>query len=242
MSELQRVNGVPLQPQHAQKYILQLFSGKSEGIPRREMLDPVLKHHKEFGGVAPKSALHLTVKKALQNLKTAGLAQNSGGHWWFRNSLSEDFAGLLRSRVEVSSTSHTSVAAESSTESEPKHINIGEGDEKVYAYYYPTYRKFAETSGEEYWPIKIGKTSVDVQTRIYDQGKTSLPEKPFIALIWNVTNADHAERFLHGTLTTFSRRDEEALGSEWFLTNPEEIQSVIENTGLDDLLSGKVRL
>lgn len=233
MSDEHRVTGVPLKPKHAQKYLLKLFSGKSNGLARREMLDPVLKHHKELGGVEPTTALHYTIKKALSDLKIAELAQNSGGYWWFRSSLNENFAGESITPVEVSSVSPTSEETHPSVEPELEYINIGKGKEKVYAYYYPTYRKFAEIKGEEYWPIKIGKTSVDVQTRVSDQGRTSLPEKPFIALIWNVANADRAERFLHGIMKTFSRRDEKALGSEWFLTNPEEIKSVIENSGLE---------
>lgn len=39
MRNKQRVAGVPLKPQHAKKHILKLFSGKSNGLARREMLD-----------------------------------------------------------------------------------------------------------------------------------------------------------------------------------------------------------
>ena len=232
------VDGVPLQAQHAQKYILTLFSGKKQGIARRQMLDSILKHHCDQGGSPPSGPIVATVKQALSGLKTAGLARNSSGYWWFKQSLNEDFAnksGSLDGHIaEVDSQSNLENKESPSNDHTPC-VELGTGPQTIYAYYFPSYRELASHKRDDRWPMKIGKAAVDVQTRIREQGVTALPEAPVIAFTWKMENADQAERALHGILSVMGRSSNQALGSEWFLTNPEELEALVTKSGLDKL-------
>ena len=194
MNEELLVNGVPLLPQHTQKYILTLFSGEKHGIARRQMLDPILKHHCDLGGLPPSGTLVASVKKALSGLKTAGLALNSSGYWWFRQSLNEDFANTndnLEKHSAETEIQPNPEDRESPAADHPPCVEIGTGSQAVYAYYFPSYRELAGQKRDDFWPMKVGKATVDVQTRIREQGVTALPEAPVVAFLWKVKNAAH---------------------------------------------------
>jgi hypothetical protein len=107
---------------------------------------------------------------------------------------------------------------------------VGDGNQSVYAFYLPTYRAAAEARGEDRWPIKIGMTTNNVVARI-DSFRTALPEIPTLALRMRVDNATAMERVIHGILALRGQWLEHAGGSEWFLTNPHEVESIYKFIG-----------
>lgn len=58
--------------------------------------------------------------------------------------------------------------------------------------------------------------------------RTALPERPRVGLVLRSDNAAVLEKILHGILTLRGHRHDEASGSEWFVTNPEEIEAIYD--------------
>lgn len=106
---------------------------------------------------------------------------------------------------------------------------VGKGSQSVYAYYYETYRRYANARNLAHWPIKIGKSEVgDYRSRIRVQTKigTGMPECPTVCLVWHTDQSSLGEHLLH--LRLQNRRKNDTSGREWFLTNPSELKSLIE--------------
>lgn len=61
-------------------------------------------------------------------------------------------------------------------------------------------------------------------SRIIDQAGTAYPEIPRIALLINCDSARDMETAMHSILKLRGRWMEDAPGSEWFLTNPNEVE------------------
>jgi hypothetical protein len=100
---------------------------------------------------------------------------------------------------------------------------LGTGSASVYLYYLPVYRLRAEEQGKKFWPCKIGRTDRDPVARVLAQAATALPERPHIGLVIRTSNALAWEAAFHAVLTLRGRRIEDAPGSEWFLTSPDEV-------------------
>ncbi len=97
----------------------------------------------------------------------------------------------------------------------------------VYAFSFP-----AITKSDQPFPIKVGKTITNVETRVMDQAKGSaLFEKPVILGKWQVRRVGHSELAVHNVLKARGKWIEEAPGREWFLTTISEIEGIIEFLG-----------
>lgn len=102
---------------------------------------------------------------------------------------------------------------------------IGTGSEFVYVYYFPTYKLYAELTGETHWPCNIGQTIESVQNRVSQQIGHQLPEKPKIALIIKTDDSQTLENKIHKALKMYNVED--AIGQEWFWTYPDKIKELL---------------
>ncbi len=104
-------------------------------------------------------------------------------------------------------------------------LKFGEGKCEVYVWYLPHY----ENAGQR-WPMKIGSTSEGGFNRRLDDFQENLPEMPRYVIqvrFTTETNARKLEKALHYYFENRGRRIEEVPGTEWFVTNPEEIVEAI---------------
>ena len=192
---------------------LELFDGKI--VKRKQLHDTVLEHHLANGGKPPNQGEVPLVKGIIRQLKLS-------------DSIEQPYYGAYQ------------IGASASVEDEEEDFEtlevkpvyniertLGEGKELVYAYYYPSYRDLAELRNEPGWPIKIGRTSSDLESRITSQvATTGVPEVPTIALVFHTDHSRWLEQYLHGALGLRRKHLVEAGGQEWFLTSPNEIEEL----------------
>ncbi len=108
---------------------------------------------------------------------------------------------------------------------------IESGDEEadefdgwIYAFSFPSIVK-----SDGAFPIKIGRTVGDVETRVADQVKGSASfEQPTILGSWQVKRVVPSELAIHNVLKARSKWRENAPGREWFDTTITEIESIIK--------------
>jgi hypothetical protein len=103
-------------------------------LKRAKIVDYVEKFHGTNGGFPCQAAdLSRTVKKALDNIKSSGGAENPSTGYWritgengklLQNQFSEDGATMVET-------------GETEAQVLPPLMLLGEGDESVYLYYYP---------------------------------------------------------------------------------------------------------
>lgn len=103
---------------------------------------------------------------------------------------------------------------------------IGSGSESVYLYYFPTYRRYAESLRDLQWPCNIGRTEGYVAYRIRDQIGDQLPEKPQLALVLRTDDCLWLESKIHAALKRKGKQIEDAIGEEWFMTSPSAVKSI----------------
>jgi len=174
-------------------------------VDRLGLTEQVVAEHVSRGGLPPRSAPVLCAKKALRDLQDQGKVEGAGvpGFWRFGMSGSP----LTPDRV----------------------VEVGEGKQAVYVYYFPAYRDQAALRGANSWPMKIGMTkSGSVDTRISDQCGTSMPERAIVGLVYRTDQASTGEKLLHSTLSTRGRHLKDAPGAEWFLTNLDEVKEILD--------------
>ncbi len=112
---------------------------------------------------------------------------------------------------------------------------IGKGSESVYLYYFPTYRlnsiyyiKYVDDSHETpIYACNIGRTIGDVKERICQQIGEQLPEKPILALHIKTDDCEALEKKVHEKLKRENLED--AVGTEWFLTNPAQVEGIVKS-------------
>ena len=117
-------------------------------------------------------------------------------------------------------------------ENELQESALEEGDESaseydgwIYAYTFPSIQK-----KDESFPIKIGKTVIDVELRVRDQARgAALFENPIILAQWQVNRVAHTEMAIHFTLKARGLWIEDAPGREWFQTSLATINDVVAN-------------
>ena len=93
----------------------------------------------------------------------------------------------------------------------------GEGNSMVYLYYFPTYRLYAEETGKDSYPCKIGRTDGSADIRIDSQVGTALPEKYEIGLTIKTDNPVGMEKMIHNALDAANCRIEDAPGTRMVL-------------------------
>lgn len=93
----------------------------------------------------------------------------------------------------------------------------------IYAFSFPMIQK---TVGE--FPIKVGKTSGDVDTRVATQCKQSASfDFPIILGRWKVNRVSPMELAIHNVLKARGKWRENAPGTEWFDTTLAEVEEIV---------------
>lgn len=91
----------------------------------------------------------------------------------------------------------------------------------VYWYTFPAYKRL-----DAPFPIKIGRGN-NPELRIAQQ-VTSMPEQPEVLGTCQHGDVGNLERALHAVLALRGKRKQDAPGTEWFVTTPNEIRAVID--------------
>ena len=194
---------------------LELFDGQT--LKRKQIHDQILEHHLANGGKPPNQGEVPLVKGIIGQLKLSGSIEQL----YYGTYLIGGIEGVEDEEADFETL-----------EVEPVYTierTLGEGSETVYAYYYPSYRELAELRNEPGWPIKIGRTSSDLESRITSQvATTGVPEVPTIALVFHTDHSRWLEQYLHGALGLRRKHLVEAGGQEWFLTSPNEIKELYD--------------
>lgn len=218
------ISGLPLQGIQARQIILELFKTKSLWS-RSDLVKAVVEYHEKSGGVLGKQDPTLVVKKSLSYLKEEGrVFSPSLGLWAYRDSATGPATDDNRIDAEQIDPIENDEADE---DIKPGAKTVGTGSEAVYVYFNPSDQELAELKNLPIWPCKIGMTTVlPVENRIISQGvKTAFSRPPAIALVILTDNAFRLEKALHHSLHMAGCESTESLGTEWFLTNPDKIES-----------------
>lgn len=188
--------------------IITLFMNKT--FTREEAIKQIVEYHLANGGKCLKPSYIKCFKNSTQYLRKQGynLQNPIVGTW------------KLEGTQQNCNTNHDNECLE-----------IGQGSEIVYVYYYPAYKQLALYEGQDYWYCKVGRTSRNLFDRIYAQS-TGLPEKPIVALVINCDNSTAVESVIHKILTLNGREVTDAPGKEWYLTSPEEVKTLYEQNQL----------
>jgi hypothetical protein len=165
------------------------------------------------------------MKKALRMLEEQGSIRKTGAYG--RYELTDSIAITEGDLVEIDGADDEPVENDEQPGTPPETVR-GQGDQYVYCYFLDAYRQRAKQVGSDRWPIKIGMTTGEVRHRIA-QHATAMPESPTLAIVLRTANAALLERLLHLVLAYWDRRDDTSGGgSEWFITNPEEILAIYD--------------
>lgn len=215
--------GIKLTPNVFAALLVELFDGKQ--FSRKTAIETIVNHHKSNGGIVePDRDVIAIFKKASQNLKKSevGLINRGYGIWELHYEIKE---------VEeiVKDTEKRIVMAYKADE------EYGQGENAVYVYYYDSYRELSELKDLTSWPCKIGRTDSDPIQRVMGQAGTCYPELPHIALIFKCDDSSVLEAAFHNVLKFQNKWLQNAPGSEWFMTSPEEIKHIysIMSNGYD---------
>ncbi len=104
---------------------------------------------------------------------------------------------------------------------------IGEGNESVYLYYLPTYKRDAESEGLHRWQCNIGCTTDSAEDRVAAQIGDQLPEKAILSLVIQTHDCKALEKRIHAELKRRGRWiSDDTVGTEWFSTNPTEVENI----------------
>lgn len=176
---------------------------------RADLTAQVADEHERRGGLPARGSVTAVAKKALQNLLAAGRVESVSQGFW-RIAVSDD--------------------PDQAPDADGQPIEVGEGTESVYVYYFPAYRDQAAHLGRSDWPMKIGMTAGEVAPRLRDQCGTAMPERPVVGMIYRTDSSRVAERLLHSSLETRGRRMTDAPGKEWFMTSLAEVKEILDFT------------
>ena len=192
------------------QYLLQVESDGTT-YTAQELYERINKVHVSLGGEPPiAKSPQKEASKAVALLRDQGYYEQRGTGYWCRT--------------------EKAAPDEASREEELGHIevSIGEGDQTIYAWYLPAYRKLAALENRESYPIKIGRTEGESIERITDSAGYS-PEQFKVALELRCDDAANWERLLHSYLKLCGRHLADAIGTEWFETNPDELEKFISD-------------
>ncbi len=196
----------------------ELFAGKL--ARRADIITEVTEFHFGHGGLPGRQAVIPIAKKALAAMASAGQVENvegAYGMWRFASMAGEETEDTYDPD---DSDPDADAALEAQLLLAAPHC--------IYVYDYPTYAEHAALRGNDRWPHKIGFTRLTAEARIADQVGTALPENPRIVLSHPSPNAPLLERAIHSALELRGHRIFDVPGTEWFNTNPIEIQSLID--------------
>ena len=198
------VKGITLTEPFIKAWLLKLMAiGRKYDV--NELFEMVTDSHLAAGGL-DSTAKHRKqqIKAALSKLKAEGLVENPEFGYWVMKS--NDEVSYLPTEKEVEE------AAQETAE-----IIVGQGNQFVYGWYLPAYKRLAEIEGNSLWPMKVGRTADSPEKRMMFQA----PEKPKLGFLLRTDRARHWESHLHGHLHLKGKHLPEAVGTEWFMTSPE---------------------
>jgi hypothetical protein len=218
---------IPLMPSKAASIIRLLFSNKKD--VKREIINQNVKsyYEEEVGteNVSYTQSFEKIVTKALGSLKRNGEASNDAGYGYW------SFGNISDSELPIEDYT---IEAEEET-SDPRKIIPGkiigpkDGTKTVYVYYYPAYKELADLKNEKFWRCKIGLTdSIDPVYRIQSQVTTEICESPVVPFLIRTKNSSGLERSIHTVIENRGRKCDTALGTEWYFTNPEEVEEIVK--------------
>jgi hypothetical protein len=188
-------------------------------------------HHTRLGGLPMEGTRSSCQQDTMAHIRKKNLAKRNGHSYLFPK---------LGQPLPNSSPPSSPKTHEIQKSSEVVPIkSVGTGSESVYAYFYPTYKEISELKGQTFWPIKIGRTDVGL-SRVQEQSRTSLPEHPIIAIEIRTYDSRSLECAIHSHLKYAGRRIDDAPGSEWYMTSPQEIEYIYNalNRISSDRISG----
>lgn len=216
MSDKSSVTGVPLIPTVACEHILELYGGRELPVKTREMRTEVLELHLSRGGHDPTRAISSVIEEALSHLKKNGHAQKrSHGLWIISN---PESTNLVDNETDASNRD-----SENNGEERPPETKTAISG--VYGFYFPDTKQLATLQGRERWLIKVGK-STDASSRVFSQ-TTGMHQIPKSFIIKATEEISLWESTLHDILSLAGKRSDESPGNEWFLTNPDELNRIV---------------
>ena len=133
---------------------------------------------------------------------------------------------------------HTWIEARAAKEAQADVI-MGDGEQSVYGWYLPAYRILANIRGEEHFPMKVGQTTNTSPLARMTNHIGTAPEKPVLGFVLKIDHAEVLEKWLHIELTQRGRYIADAVGREWFRTNPEELRHIL--TDMAAKMTGRAR-
>ena len=207
MQDAYEHKGKPLDIPIARSIIEKHFGGKT--IKINDLKKQVDRFHQSRGGLETSARSHHPVVNVLRGLKVTGRADNppelEHGTW----------------QIRLETVSNSPDENESDT---PK--TIGSGDGYVYLYYLPNDKRLAELEDESIFACKIGMTEDHPNRRIWSQIAGGLPDEPIIGLVIKTDFPSDLERYIHDVLKAVGRYKEDAPGTEWFFTTPDEVEEI----------------
>ncbi len=213
-NEIYPFKDLPLTPGVAEHLIIELFSGKLES--RQRIIDLVVETHQKRGGKNGAAVdVPRTIKRSLENLRERGRASNPGNGYWRVAGVAAIPAPDI-TNDDIPPVLPLPIAERS----------IGSGTGSVYVYFFPTYEANAKLIGSVRWLCKIGRSDRDPLLRVLSQAGTALPERPKIALLINSNDPSAMESAIHSTLKLRAQWSASSPGSEWFETNPDEVEEI----------------
>ncbi len=217
MQDIYEYEGKPLNIPIGRYIIEKRFWGQT--IQINDLKKRVDKYHESRGGLETKARSHHPVVNVLRRLKEKGLADNppelEHGTW----QIGLEKAAILPDENESDA---------------PK--TIGSGDGYVYLYYLPNDKRLAELEDESIFACKVGMTEDHPNRRIWAQTGAGLPDEPIIGLIIKTDVPSDLEQCIHNILKAVGRYKEDAPGTEWFFTNPDEVEEIFN--ALHPILQG----
>ncbi|WP_319567279.1 GIY-YIG nuclease family protein [Cohaesibacter marisflavi] len=224
--EAYRFENVRLTPKVVSEIALIIFSGQA--IDSKDIMPAVEQFHLNKGGL-PSIALNAnaTRKKALRTLVQQGAAEKIGyGRYKFLVDETNASVATTNELPQDASNTQNLVECPASAQIQAEKT-LGEGNELVYLYYYPTAKELAELKGEAVWSIKIGRTSVGL-SRITEQLGTGHSEIPIVPLVFKTDSSANLEAAIHRSLEFANRKVPNAPGTEWFRTSTEEVEHIYD--------------
>lgn len=217
-----RFANMPLRPAIFAELAVELL-GNGVPVKRDDIMKTVVGYHQTNGG-APASATDVisVCKKALSHLQSRGVGRsvpNAYGMWIIEGDVESEDPNLEELDDDAELAEDPAIA------------------EYVYVYDLPTYAEHAAVVGNDRWPHKIGYTAVSAESRIAGQVGTALPEHPRIVVTVPSDKALALEKALHAILEVRGQRITTGPGTEWFMTNPDEVRALIDYIVSDQVIS-----
>ena len=205
---MEDVKGVVLSPELIKGHLVRLME-PGKAYTTAELWPMVNSNHEDSGGLLDEIRdPQGRVSKCLSELKREGLVNERTRGQWVRTG--------------------AQLQVERELEHTEAEVELGEGREKVYGWYLPTYRRLAKSEGHGHFPLKVGRTARETATDRIEEHVGTVPERPKLGFMFKTDAASDWEQFIHGHLKLHGRHIAAAVGTEWFNTSPEELKAIVQ--------------